>query len=68
MADIAPHICPDGKLLHTTRTVIDGSTLRYRASKRDCDVCAFKMQCCLIRLRGRFLAIFMRTPAMSPAH
>ncbi len=24
----------------------DGSTLRYRASKRDCDVCAFKMQCC----------------------
>ena len=40
------YICPKGKLLHTTGTVIDGSTLRYRASKRDCDVCAFKMQCC----------------------
>ena len=40
------YICPNGKLLHTTGTVIDGSTLRYRASKRDCDVCAFKMQCC----------------------
>ena len=40
------YICPGGKLLHTTGTVIDGGTLRYRASKRDCDVCAFKMQCC----------------------
>jgi Transposase DDE domain len=39
------YICPNGKLLHTTGTVIDGSTLRY-ASKRDCDGCAFKMQCC----------------------
>ena len=38
-------IGPNGKLLYTTGTVIDGSTLRYRASKRDCDVCAFKMQC-----------------------
>jgi hypothetical protein len=40
------YICPNGKLLHTTGTVIDGSTLRYRASKLDCDGCAFKMQCC----------------------
>jgi transposase len=40
------YLCPNGKLLHTTGTVIDGSTLRYRASKRDCDVCAFKTQCC----------------------
>src|SRR5271157_1502984 len=40
------YICPKGKLLHTTGTIIDGSTLRYRASKHDCDVCAFKMQCC----------------------
>ena len=40
------YICPKGGLLHTTGTVIDGRTLRYRASKRDCDVCAFKMRCC----------------------
>ena len=40
------YICPNGKLLHTTGTVIEGSTLRYRASKRDCDGCAFKMRCC----------------------
>jgi transposase len=40
------YICPNGKLLHTTGTVIEGSTLRYRASKRDCDLCAFKMRCC----------------------
>jgi hypothetical protein len=39
------YICPGGKLLHTTGTVIDGGTLRYRASKVDCDVCAFKMRC-----------------------
>jgi len=39
------YICPGGKLLHTTGTVIDGGTLRYRAAKRDCDVCALKMQC-----------------------
>jgi transposase len=40
------YICPNGKPLHTTGTVIDGSTLRYRASKFDCDACAFKMKCC----------------------
>ena len=40
------YICPNNKLLHTTGTVHDGNTLRYRASKFDCDVCAFKMQCC----------------------
>jgi transposase len=39
------YICPGGKLLHTTGTVIDGGTLRYRALKRDCDVCALKMRC-----------------------
>lgn len=39
------YICPGGKLLHTTGTVIDGGTLRYRASKRDCDTCALKLRC-----------------------
>ena len=39
------YICPGGKLLHTTGTVIDGSTLRYRASKSDCDICALKLRC-----------------------
>jgi len=40
------YICPKNKTLHTTGTVHDGNTLRYRASKFDCDVCALKMQCC----------------------
>jgi len=40
------YICPNNKLLHTTGTVHDGYALRYRASKADCDACAFKMQCC----------------------
>src|SRR3974390_3252488 len=39
------YICPGGKLLHTTGTVIEGGTLRYRASKRDCDICALKLRC-----------------------
>src|ERR1700683_608529 len=39
------YICPGGKLLHTTGTIIDGGTLRYRASKRDCDICALKLRC-----------------------
>jgi hypothetical protein len=62
------YICPGGKLLHTTGTVIDGGTLRYRAFKRDCDVCAFKNQRPPTRRCGRFLAICMRMPEMSPAH
>jgi transposase len=40
------YLCPNGRLLHTTGTIYDGTTLRYRASKLDCDVCALKMQCC----------------------
>jgi transposase len=40
------YICPGGKLLNTTGTVIEGGTYRYRASKRDCDVCTLKMKCC----------------------
>jgi hypothetical protein len=40
------YICPGGKLLHTTGTVIEGSTYRYRASKHDCDGCLLKMRCC----------------------
>ena len=40
------YVCPNNKPLHTTGTVHDGYALRYRASKADCDVCAFKMRCC----------------------
>ncbi len=40
------YICPNGKVLHTTGKVHEGKTLRYLASKFDCDVCALKMQCC----------------------
>src|SRR5215468_8126492 len=40
------YICAGGKLLHTTGTIYDGNMLRYRASKSDCDICAFKMRCC----------------------
>jgi transposase len=40
------YICPNNKVMHTTGTVYDGTLLRYRASKFDCDVCSLKMKCC----------------------
>lgn len=40
------YVCPAGKLLTTTGTVIDGKTLRYLASTSDCRGCPLKVQCC----------------------
>jgi hypothetical protein len=40
------YVCPAGKLLTTTGNVGDDHTLRYLASKRDCDTCPLKPQCC----------------------
>ncbi len=40
------YVCPAGKLLTTTGTVIDGETLRYLASTSDCRGCPLKAQCC----------------------
>jgi hypothetical protein len=40
------YICPADKILTTTGTVVNDDQLLYRASKRDCDVCPFKMRCC----------------------
>lgn len=37
------NICPNNKVLHTTGTVHDGTMLRYRASKFDCDGCCPNM-------------------------
>jgi len=39
--------CPAGKMLTTTGSrVNDGTTLRYRASKYDCEACRLKPRCC----------------------
>jgi transposase len=40
------YTCPAGKVLTTTRRIMDDDLLLYRASKLDCDVCPFKMRCC----------------------
>jgi transposase len=40
------YICPAGKVLKTTGNVGDDHMLRYLASKRDCDACPLKPQCC----------------------
>jgi transposase len=40
------YICPNNKVLHTTGTVHEGTTLRFRASKEDCDFCPLKARCC----------------------
>ena len=40
------YTCPAGKILTTTRKVMNDDQLLYRASKLDCDICPFKMRCC----------------------
>ena len=41
------YYCPGGKMLTTTGSRInDGATLRYRASKYDCEGCRLKPRCC----------------------
>ena len=39
------YICPQGKFLRTTGTVLDGRTIVYRASTRDCGPCPLKPKC-----------------------
>lgn len=40
------YTCPAGKILKTTRRVMNDDQLLYRARKRDCEACPFKMRCC----------------------
>ena len=41
------YICPAGKVLASTGTVVnDGTTVLYRASKYDCDACELMPRCC----------------------
>lgn len=40
------YYCPGGKMLTTTGSLLDGTTLRYRASKYDCQACCLKPRCC----------------------
>src|SRR4029453_13756243 len=40
------YICPGGKTLTTPGTIVNDDQVLYRASKRDCDPCRFKAQCC----------------------
>lgn len=40
------YICPGGKTLTTTGTIVNDDQVLYRASKRDCDPCRLKAQCC----------------------
>ena len=57
------YICPNNKVLHTSGTVHEGRTLRYRASKLDCDVCALKTRCCPKEPARKSPVIFTKTPA-----
>jgi transposase len=40
------YTCLAGKILTTTGKIVNDEQLLYRASKRDCGVCPFKMRCC----------------------
>jgi transposase len=49
------YTCPAGKLLTTTGAIRCDDLLRYNASKRDCDICPLKMQCCPNDISRRLL-------------
>jgi hypothetical protein len=53
------YVCPAGKILTTTRKVVNDDPFLYRAGKRDCDVCRLKMQCCP---KVSFLIFVLFTP------
>src|SRR6202049_4247302 len=41
------YFCPGGRVLTTTGTLVnDGTTVLYRASRRDCGACPLKPRCC----------------------
>jgi transposase len=40
------YTCPAGKTLTTTGKIVNDEQRLYRAAKRDCDICPFKVQCC----------------------
>src|SRR5271169_460759 len=41
------YLCPGGRVLTTTGTLVnDGTTVLYRASRRDCGACPLKPRCC----------------------
>jgi transposase len=40
------YVCPAGKLLKTTGSIGVDHVVRYRALKRDCQICPFKPRCC----------------------
>lgn len=40
------YVCPAGKILTCTGTVVNDNQLMYRASKYDCDACSLKPRCC----------------------
>ena len=58
------YICPNNKVLHSTGTVYDGTLLRYRASKFDCDVCPLKKKCCPNTQHATSFVICKKTPAI----
>ncbi len=39
------YICPGGKELKTSGTAHDGTTYKYLAKRRDCDICPLKPKC-----------------------
>lgn len=40
------YLCPAGKVLKTSGTIVNDNQLLYRASKRDCEACELKAKCC----------------------
>jgi hypothetical protein len=57
------YICPSGKVLHTTGTVHDGKTLRYRASSSAAKSVHLRCSAVPMARRVKFPSMFMNMPA-----
>jgi transposase len=57
------YICPSGKVLHTTGTVHDGKTLRYRAPSSTAKSAHLRCSAVPMARRVKFPAMFMNMPA-----
>jgi transposase len=65
--DADVYVCPGGKSLTTTGTLVnDGATLFYRASVVDCGQCQLKARCCPNTRLGGFRAACTKAPETSP--
>jgi hypothetical protein len=61
------YICPANKILKTTGNIGSDNTLRYFASKHDCNGCSLKAKCCLRTPSRKVTRDINEAPEITPA-